>query len=203
MTCADLDILLAEYVDGAIHGMPKLAIENHLALCSACAELARDAAAAVAFMERTADIEAPPELVARLVAEISSGPSRTFAKRGWLRRIFGSALGARLEPVLQPRLTMGVATAALSVGMLGQLTGLQVRPSAFSDLNPAKLWNAAEDRAERSWERTIKYCDNLRPVFEIRTELAEWTAPEDGRQDAVETDRPNPDDFRGDGPGQR
>ena len=187
MTCADLDILLADYVDGTIHDERKHAIENHLAACTACAELARDATAGVAFMERSAEVEAPPELVARLVAEIGIGPSRVFVKQSWPRRLFGRALGTWLEPVLQPRVTMGMATAALSFAMLGQLPGIpgrqwQLSQWKLSDLSPVKMWNAAEDRAERSWERTVKYCDNLRPVFEIQNELAEWIAPEDRGQ---------------------
>ena len=34
---------------------------------------------------------------------------------------------------------------------------------------------AAEDRVQRTWERTVKYYENLRVVFEIQTQLKEWT----------------------------
>ena len=47
-----------------------------LVICAECAELARDAAAAVAFMERAATVDAPPELVTRILYEITDGPSR-------------------------------------------------------------------------------------------------------------------------------
>ena len=33
----------------------------------------------------------------------------------------------------------------------------------------------AEDRVQRTWERTVKYYENLRVVFEIQTQLKEWT----------------------------
>ncbi len=42
-------------------------MERHLAECPACAELARDSAAAVAFMERAAEVEPPPELMTRIL----------------------------------------------------------------------------------------------------------------------------------------
>ena len=42
-------------------------MERHLAECPACAELARDSAAAVAFMERAAEVEPPPELITRIL----------------------------------------------------------------------------------------------------------------------------------------
>ena len=54
MTCAELEILLADYMDGSLHAAEKSAFESHLAECAECAELARDAMAAVGFMERAA-----------------------------------------------------------------------------------------------------------------------------------------------------
>jgi anti-sigma factor RsiW len=171
MNCADIEILLADYVDGNIRGEQKSALERHLAECPDCAELARDAAGAVAFMERAAVVEAPPELVTRILFEISDGPSRKEAKAGWASRIFGGWL----EPVLQPRFTMGLAMTILSFAMLGRLSGIEVRQLKPSDLDPVKVWAAAEDRVQRGWERTMKYYDNLRVVFEIRNKLQEWT----------------------------
>src|ERR1700748_1572816 len=99
MICADLEILLAEYVDGTLHGEQKSAVEKHLAECAECAELARDAAGAVAFMERSAVIEPPPELVNKILFEITAGPSHALIKPSWIRRLFGRWL----DPVLQPR----------------------------------------------------------------------------------------------------
>lgn len=171
MTCADLDILLAEYVDGALRGEQKAAVESHLALCQGCAELARDAAGAVAFMERSSGVEAPPELVTRILFEITSGPSRAAVKPSWVRRVFGKWL----EPVLQPRFAMGMAMTVLSFAMLGRFSGIQVRQLTPSDLDPVKILMAAEDRAHRAWERTVKYYESLRLVFEIQTRLKEWT----------------------------
>jgi anti-sigma factor RsiW len=171
MNCADVEILLAEYVDGTVRGEEKSALELHLAGCPECAELAQDAAAAVGFMERSAVVDAPPELVTRILFEISDGPSRSEVKPGWIRRIFGSWL----QPVLQPRFTMGLAMTILSFAMLGRLSGIEVRQLKPSDLDPVKVWAAAEDRVHRTWERTMKYYENLRVVFEIQTKLREWT----------------------------
>ena len=66
MNCADVEILLADYVDGTLDvshkSEEKSALEAHLAGCAACAELARDSAGAVAFMER-ASTQAPSSTV--------------------------------------------------------------------------------------------------------------------------------------------
>jgi anti-sigma factor RsiW len=174
MTCAELEILLADYVDGTLHreerSQEKSALESHLAGCAACAELARDAAGAAAFMERAASVEAPPELVTRILFEVTSGPSRAVVKPNWVRRVFGKWL----EPVLQPRFAMGMAMTVLSFAMLGQFSGIQVRQLKPSDLDPVKVWMAAEDRVLRTWERGVKYYESLRLVFEIQSRLDEW-----------------------------
>jgi anti-sigma factor RsiW len=164
-------MLLAEYVDGTLHGEQKSAVEQHLAGCQECAELARDASEAVAFMERAATVEAPPELVTRILYEITVGPSHAECKPSWTRRVFGKWL----EPVFQPRYAMGMAMTILSFAMLGRFSGIEVRQLHPSDLDPVKVWMAAEDRVQRGWERTVKYYENLRVVYEIQTQLKEWS----------------------------
>ena len=175
MNCADFEILLADHVDGTLRGEQKSAFEQHLKTCEECAALARDASGAVSFMERVAEVEAPPELVTRILFEMTDGPSRNEVKPAWTKRVFGKMFGGWLEPVLQPRFTMGLAMTILSFAMLGRLSGIEVRQLKPSDLDPVKVWMAAEDRAHRTWERTMKYYENLRVVFEIRTKLQEWT----------------------------
>lgn len=179
MTCPDVEILLAEYVDGTLHGEAKSAVEAHLAACAGCRELAQDAAGAVAFVGRAAAVEAPPELVTRILFEVSSGPSRVVVKPSLARRLFGRVLGSWLEPVLQPRWAMGMGVAILSFTMLGR----QLQPA---DLDPVKVWNATENRVSRSWERGVKYYENMRLVFEIQNRLKEWAdeAPETAPQAA-------------------
>jgi len=186
MTCADLEILLADYVDGTIHGEQKSAIEEHLVKCPGCEEMARDAAGAVAFMQRAANVEAPPELVTRILFEMTAGPSRAEVKPSLLRRMFGS-WGERL---LQPRFSMSIAMTILSFAMLGRFSGIEVRQLKLSDLDPVKVWAATEDRAQRTWERTVKYYENLRVVYEIQTQLKDWTdqaAANDSKQKPPES----------------
>lgn len=175
MNCADLQILLADYVDATLRGEQKSAVENHLAHCASCAEIARDAAGAVAFMGRAANVEAPPELVTRILFEVTHGPSRAIVKSSWARRQLGAWFGAWIEPILQPRFAMSMALTVLSFAMLGRLSGIEVRQLKPSDLDPVKVWMAVEDRAHRAWERTMKYYENVRVVFEIQARLKEWT----------------------------
>lgn len=171
MNCQELEILLADYVDGSIRGEEKSAVEKHLADCPDCAELARDAAGAVAFMERAATVEAPPELVTRILFEITDGPSRAAIRPSRMRRIFGPWI----EPLFQPRFTMSLAMTILTFAMLGRFAGINIRQLKPSDLDPVKVYAAAEDRVQRAWGRTVKYYENLKVVFEIQTQLNEWS----------------------------
>jgi len=181
--CGDIEILLADYVDGSLHGEQKSAVEAHLATCQACAELARDSAAAVGFMERAAGVDAPPELVTRLLFEVTAGPSRLAVKPSLARRLFGKWL----EPVLEPRYAMSMAMTVLSLAMVFKVAGISPRQLTAADLDPVKVWNSAEDRATRLWERGMKYYESLRVVFEIQAQLREWSDDPNADAAAAET----------------
>ena len=183
MNCADVEILLADFVDGTLRGDAASAVEAHLAGCAACSQLARDSAEAVAFMERAAVVEAPPELVTRTLFEVTAGPSRAVIKPSLVRRLFGKWL----EPILQPRVAMSMALTILSFAIIGRST--HVRQLTPSDLDPVKVFTAAEDRVVRWYNRGVKYYESMRVVYEIQTRLKEW-AEEQPAQPAPQTNTP-------------
>ena len=82
MTCANFEIALCDYLDGTLTAAGKAEFDEHLAGCAACAELARDAGAAVSFLERVADVEPPPELVTRLFAIAQMPEAKTRVRGG-------------------------------------------------------------------------------------------------------------------------
>ena len=174
MNCAELEALICDYVDGTLHGERKAAVEEHVAMCASCAELARDSAGAVAFMERAAAVEAPAELLTRILFEIPEARSRARETQSVWSRIKAKWI----EPVLQPRFAMGMAMTILSFAMLGRFAGryagIEMRQIKPSDLNPVAVWTSVEDQALRMWERGVKYYENLRLVYEIQTRLKDW-----------------------------
>src|SRR5207249_11732295 len=107
MNCAEMEVFICDYVDGTLAPDRKAELERHLSACPACAELARDSAAAVAFLEHAADVEPPPELITRILfdAPWSKGRSESRLRR-WLSAVLG--------PVLTPRYAMGMAMTVLS-----------------------------------------------------------------------------------------
>lgn len=169
MTCAQFEIALCDYLDGTLPSAAKAEFEEHLAGCAACAELARDAGAALSFMERAADVEPPPELVTKLFAIAQLPEARTRVRsgiRGWFQRLF--------QPILQPRMVMGLSLTILFFGMMARCAGIPGRRLSSADLDPAHVWGGVEDKVQRGWERSVKFYENLRFVYQIQSRLSEW-----------------------------
>jgi hypothetical protein len=182
MTCAELEILICDYVDGTLGPDARTMVEQHLAGCRNCAELARDAAVAVGFMERAAEVEAPPELMTRLLFQPPWASTRTAATgvKNWFRKI--------LHPILQPRFAMGMAMTILSFAMLARWVApaRQLHPS---DLSPTQVWAGLEDRVYRSWQRTVKFYESLKVVYQIQSKLHDWQQQQEEEPKQADTDK--------------
>ena len=182
MNCPEFEILLSDYVDGTISVEDRRAIEAHADSCASCRDYLRDVFQAVAFIDKAEEIKPPAELVTRIVFNAPRGRVR----QDWERRgFFSRAFSNWFRPVLQPRFAMGMAMTILSFAMLGKCTGVHVQEIKPADLNPAKLWAGVEDKAYRSWDRSVKYYDNLRLVYEIRTRLKEVRDQQDSAGSAT------------------
>jgi hypothetical protein len=194
MTCADFEILLCDYMDGSLDPRQRRELEEHRDSCALCRELAWDVTAAVGFMERVSEVEPPPELLTKITFEIPTGG----VKRGWRSWAFGW-----LQPVLQPRFAMGMAMTILSFSMLGRLAGIEVRQLKPSDLHPVAVWTALDNKVHRTWERAVKYYENLRLVYEVQTRLQEWTRQEDEERKGRPVEEPPAARQKTEGPEQQ
>jgi anti-sigma factor RsiW len=174
MNCAEIEILICDYVDGSLGAAQRAEVERHLAGCAACAELVRDSSAAVAFMERASGVEPPQELVNRI---LFAAPWHK-PKSGRFSQLIYS--------FLQPKFAMGMALTVLSFSMVAR----NVRQLQPSDLAPAQVWAGIEDRAYRIWARTEKFYDNLKFVYQIQTTLREWQQQAQEPQAGSEGDAP-------------
>lgn len=177
MNCADLEILLADYLDGTLAVETKTEVESHLAQCAPCAEMSRDVTAAVEFIGRAEEVEPPPELLTRILFELPSAHKARAKTPGALRRL----VHHWLQPMLQPRFAMGFAMTILSFSLLARIAGISPRQLTVDDLRPARIWAALDDRAYRAWQRTVKFYESLRVVYEVQNQLRDWTQEEQGR----------------------
>ena len=171
MTCGEVEILLADYIDGALPAEEAQTVEAHLAGCPACTELARDARLAMAFMERTADAEPPPELLTRILNETASGKHGSLGGAPGIQSWMGSVLAI----VWQPRLVMGMALTMVSFSMMAKCAGISPRQLRPADMDPKKVWASLDDRAMRAWTRSVKFYEDIKFVYEIQSSLREWT----------------------------
>jgi anti-sigma factor RsiW len=166
MNCAETEILICDYLDGTLTTAQKAQVNLHLAGCPACAQLARDCAVALRFIERAEEVAPPPELVTRILFDAPWRKNKSVAQgvrgklAGWFR------------PVLQPKFVMGAAMTILSFSILSQVPG--VRQIRASDLEPKAVWTGLENRVMDAWDRTVKFYDNLKFVYQIQTTLREW-----------------------------
>jgi len=178
MNCAEIEILICDYVDGTLAPAGRADVERHLAECPACTALAHDSWEAVQFIERAAVVEPPQELVSRILFD----PPWHHQGKSWFQRAF--------HAVLQPKFAMSMALTVLSFSMMLP----KMRQLEPSDLAPAQVWAGLEDRAYRVWARTLKFYDNLKFVYQIQTTLREWQqqAPEAQPAANPETGNPSP-----------
>src|SRR5579875_1628858 len=161
MNCSDFETLVADYLDGTLPAPDRAALEAHASACGSCAEFLRDVAGAVGFLERVPEIAPPPELITRIAYQAPSGRLRDpLEKTGLLSRL---AL-KWLQPLLQPKLAMGMAMTILSFAMLERCTGIQVQHIQAADLNPVRVWDGVEDKVIRAKDRAVKYYENIRLV---------------------------------------
>jgi Putative zinc-finger len=158
MNCADVEILICDYVDGTLAPPARAEVERHLAECQSCAELARDATEAVQFIQRAADVEPPQELISHILFDPPWHKQRS------------SRFATGFHALLQPRFAMGMALTVLSIAMIMP----KMRNFQPADLSPAAVWAGIEGRADRLWARSQKYYDNLKLIYQIRATLRDW-----------------------------
>jgi hypothetical protein len=183
MNCAEIEILICDYVDSTLPAAQRAEVERHFAECAACAELARDSAAAVAFMSRVADVEPSPELITRILFDPPWNKERARTQG------FGKRMAGWFSVVLQPKFAMGAAMTILSFSLLSQMA--PVRQLRMSDLEPAKVWNGLTDRIDRVKNRTQMFIESLKFVYQIQTTLHEWQQQNAEQQPASQQATPD------------
>lgn len=179
MKCAELEILLSDYLDDTLSPAVRSEIDAHLGGCPDCAELLRDMRTAVAFLARVEAPEPPAELITRILFHAPvNAEARQNAECRTRRGTLGWLTGW-ISPLLQPRFAMGLAMTLLLFSMVARITGLPQRPLTMADLEPARVWASIDDKAHRTWDRAVKYYENLRLVYEIKDRLQQWSAQEE------------------------
>ena len=172
MNCAEFEIRLAGYLDDDIDSVERRVIEEHAAACAGCRDLLADTRSGLQFLRLADEVFPPADLLTRISYQAPAGRIRhPFERQGFL--------GKLLQPLLQPRLVMGMAMTILSFAMLERCTGVHVQHIQASDLNPVHIWGTLEDKTMRVKDRAVKYYENLRWVYEIEVRLGAFQRQDD------------------------
>ncbi len=190
LSCAEFEVLLADWIDETLAAPGREAEQDaflrHLESCPSCAALAEDSRFAVTFMERAADVEVPPVLLAKILHATNEGWEFKLRGRGfigWINRTFA--------PVLRPRFVMGAMLTLMSATILAR--GCGVTPTTFTaaDVNPVRLWASLDNRTHRIWDRAVKSYESMRLVYEVKSEIAVWSEQQRQEEESAADARAN------------
>ena len=187
-TCAEFEILLADWIDGTLDApgadenkaAERDAFLRHLESCKDCAEFAEDARFTLGFIDRSAEVECPQVLVSKILHATNSGFEFKLRGRGlsgWINRTFA--------PVLRPRIVMGALFTLMSLTIMAKGCGLQQTTFTAADLDPVRLWTALDNRVHHTWDQVVKSYESMRLVYEVRTQMEEWSQQQKQEQEAA------------------
>lgn len=160
--CVLTEERLSDHLDALLSPAEAAAFSAHVAGCEQCGKLVAQVGGLVNSMQRLEPLEAPPQLVTKIL-DATLGP-RT-QKQSWSRWF-------TWIPVLwQPRFTMGVATVVATLLIVLYTTGLSPAKLKRVDLNPANVVRAANRQAHLTYARSAKFVNDLRVVYEIQSRL--------------------------------
>jgi hypothetical protein len=189
LNCAEFEILLADYLDGALTGARQSERDEflrHRESCEACAAMAKDVESAMAFMERAAEPEPPAILLTKILHATNSGwelKLRGAGVRGWINRMFA--------PVLRPRFVLGAVFTMISATMLTQCAGGPKSTMTAADLDPIRIWTALDNKTQRIYDRAIKGYESMRLVYVIKSQLNDWSQQQSEQDEAAADARAN------------
>jgi hypothetical protein len=185
MQCLEVEAVLAEALDGALHGPTLAAFEAHQQSCATCHSMVEEARAGMLLLHRLEEAEPPRNLVHNILAQtIGALPSEhAMVKQrgeGWRER-----LKERLTPVftgvVTPRFAMSLGMAFFSITLLLGIAGFH-----FADV---RHWDLSSKGITRAYyvseSRVMRYYENMRLVYEIESRVRDLrhAATPDNTQD--------------------
>src|SRR5271165_3621068 len=171
MQCFEVEALLAEAIDGTLHGSTLAAFEAHQVSCPACRAMVEEASAGMHWLKGLNEIEPPRNLVHNILAQtIGQIPEPRAAAapkgEGWLERIRGK-VSPVFAPVVTPRFAMSFGMAFFSITMLLSIAGFHVADWRHVDMSAkgiARTYYSTQ-------ARVVRYYENIRLVYEIESRV--------------------------------
>jgi hypothetical protein len=199
MQCPQVEAILAEALDGTLHGPVLAAFEAHQQTCPSCQAMVQEARAGMHWLQGLDEAEPPSNLMHNILAQtIGALPSEHIipAPRGdsWIDKV-KARLAPVFAPVATPRFAMSFGMAFFSITMLLGIAGFHL-----ADLRNIDLSSRGFTRAYYATQaKVIRYYENMRLVYEIESRVRDLrraatpdTSAPDKKQQQQEVPAPNP-----------
>jgi hypothetical protein len=186
MQCAEVEALLAEALDGTLHGEQLAALEAHQQSCTSCQAMLEEARAGMHWLKGLDEVEPPRNLVRNILAQtIGALPSEHLAPKprgeGWFEKLKGR-LAPVFAPVVTPRFAMSFGMAFFSITMLLGIAGFHFADIRHLDLSSKGIRKTYYE----TQARVMRYYENMRLVYEIESrvrDLRRAGTPDNGEDD--------------------
>ena len=160
MQCIEWEALLADALDGTLHGSTLAGFEEHQKACPTCHAMYEEVAAGLHWMKALDEAEPPKYLVHNILAQtigalpVETAPAATPGE-SWWERLKGRVAPV-FAPVFSPRFAMSFGMAFFSITMLLNVAGFHVSDLKHVDLSAQGNREDVLHRTRREWSVTTR-----------------------------------------------
>ncbi len=171
-TCLNTEERLSEHLEGQLAAGERIELEAHLQTCAVCRGLVAEVGTVVAQLGHLEPEVEPSWLVYRIL-EATTGAVRQKRESVWRQLLAG---------ITTPRFALGLGSVAATLFILFQALGINFRHLSAEDFNPLNIFRAADRQAHLTYARGVRYVNDLRVVYEIRSRLEASATPNEPQQ---------------------
>ena len=194
MQCVEWEALLADALDGMLHGSTLTAFEGHQQSCPVCGPQYQEAVAGMHWLKGLEEVEVPRNLVHNIMVHtVGAQPvpreKAVVASENWWGRLKGR-MSPIFAPLATPRFAMSFGMAFFSITMLLNVAGFHVADLKHVDLSAKGI----QKTYYTTEARVVRYYENLRLVYEIESlvrDLRRAARPEDKQEEQQPPKNPN------------
>jgi hypothetical protein len=190
MQCSEWEALLADALDGTLHGAKLATFEAHQQACKVCGVQYEEAAAGMHWLKGLDEVEVPRNLVHNVLVQtvgalLVEREKVVVPAESWWARL-KQRVTPVLSPIVTPRFAMSFGMAFFSITMLLNIAGFHVTDLKHVDLSAKGL----QKTYYTAQARVVRYYENLRLVYEIESrmrDLRRAATPDEKKQEDSKT----------------
>ncbi len=194
MQCVEWEALLADALDGTVHGTRLAGFEAHQQACPVCGAQYQEAVAGMHWLKGLEEVEVPRNLVHNIMVHTAGAlpvPRERSVASGesWWGRLKGR-IAHVFAPLATPRFAMSFGMAFFSITMILNIAGFHVSDLKHLDLSAKGI----ERTYYTTQARAVRYYENIRLVYQIESrvrDLRRAARPEEKQEEPQTPKNPN------------